>query len=166
MITSIETAWDKARQLIDQEPLTQLQKLKERLASEQLLTVKNAQKQRFQELDDLFDDEQPVRHPLAHYQIIRRNGAVVPFEENAIGAAMRRAYFFGYEICTGLAQLPRYVLADLYAVWSWVSSFLSTGAGVAAEPALTAPLGSSYRVWPARCSGFFSASKVNLRNAP
>ncbi len=31
-------------------------------------------------------------HPLAHYQIIRRNGAVVPFEPNKIAIAMMKAF--------------------------------------------------------------------------
>ena len=32
------------------------------------------------------------RQPLAHYQIIRRNGAVVPFEPNKIAIAMMKAF--------------------------------------------------------------------------
>ena len=31
-------------------------------------------------------------HPLAHYQIIRRNGAVVPFEPDKIAIAMMKAF--------------------------------------------------------------------------
>src|SRR5438105_15385857 len=31
-------------------------------------------------------------NPLAHYQIIRRNGAVVPFEPNQIAVAMMKAF--------------------------------------------------------------------------
>ena len=31
-------------------------------------------------------------HPLHHYQIIRRNGAVVPFEPNKIAVAMMKAF--------------------------------------------------------------------------
>jgi ribonucleoside-diphosphate reductase alpha chain len=31
-------------------------------------------------------------HPLAHYQIIRRNGAVVPFEPDKIAVAMMKAF--------------------------------------------------------------------------
>ena len=31
-------------------------------------------------------------NPLAHYQIIRRNGAVVPFEPNKIAIAMMKAF--------------------------------------------------------------------------
>ncbi len=33
-----------------------------------------------------------ISHPLAHYQIIRRNGAVVPFEPNKIAIAMMKAF--------------------------------------------------------------------------
>lgn len=36
--------------------------------------------------------EEAVSHPLAHYQIIRRNGAVVPFEPNKIAIAMMKAF--------------------------------------------------------------------------
>ncbi len=35
---------------------------------------------------------QAVPNPLAHYQIIRRNGAVVPFEPNKIAVAMMKAF--------------------------------------------------------------------------
>jgi hypothetical protein len=35
---------------------------------------------------------QAAAHPLAHYQIIRRNGAVVPFEPNKIAVAMMKAF--------------------------------------------------------------------------
>jgi len=35
---------------------------------------------------------QATAHPLAHYQIIRRNGAVVPFEPNKIAVAMMKAF--------------------------------------------------------------------------
>src|SRR5262245_61991486 len=34
----------------------------------------------------------PTAAPLAHYQIIRRNGAVVPFEPNKIAIAMMKAF--------------------------------------------------------------------------
>jgi ribonucleoside-diphosphate reductase alpha chain len=34
----------------------------------------------------------PAPNPLAHYQIIRRNGAVVPFEPNKIAIAMMKAF--------------------------------------------------------------------------
>ena len=34
----------------------------------------------------------PAANPLAHYQIIRRNGAVVPFEPNKIAIAMMKAF--------------------------------------------------------------------------
>ena len=36
--------------------------------------------------------EQSAASPLAHYQIIRRNGAVVPFEPNKIAVAMMKAF--------------------------------------------------------------------------
>jgi len=36
--------------------------------------------------------EAPATHAFAHYQIIRRNGAVVPFEPNKIAVAMMKAF--------------------------------------------------------------------------
>ncbi len=36
--------------------------------------------------------ESNAAHPLAHYQIIRRNGAVVPFEPNKIAVALMKAF--------------------------------------------------------------------------
>jgi ribonucleoside-diphosphate reductase alpha chain len=37
-------------------------------------------------------DNNAMANPLAHYQIIRRNGAVVPFEPNKIAVAMMKAF--------------------------------------------------------------------------
>jgi ribonucleoside-diphosphate reductase alpha chain len=36
--------------------------------------------------------QQPAANHLPHYQIIRRNGAVVPFEPNKIAVAMMKAF--------------------------------------------------------------------------
>ena len=38
------------------------------------------------------DAHNTVAHPLSQYQIIRRNGAVVPFEPNKIAIAMMKAF--------------------------------------------------------------------------
>src|SRR5436305_1607139 len=37
-------------------------------------------------------DTRTTENPLAHYQIIRRNGGVVPFEPNKIAVAMMKAF--------------------------------------------------------------------------
>src|SRR3990167_11154570 len=40
----------------------------------------------------LNSQENATSNPLNHYQIIRRNGAVVPFEPNKIAVAMMKAF--------------------------------------------------------------------------
>ena len=79
--------------------------------------------------------------PFAHYQIIRRNGAVIPFEPSRITVAV--------------------VIRALGLVFCGNRKPTSGSVGVlAAMGAL------SLRAQTAKQSGFFSASKANLRNAP
>ena len=51
--------------------------------------------------------EQPSSATLAHYQIIRRNGAVVPFEPQKIAVAMMKAFLAVHG--TQAPLLPAYV---------------------------------------------------------
>lgn len=79
--------------------------------------------------------------PLAHYQIIRRNGAVVPFEASKTPAAVVMQ-------ALGLMLGANRKLAnpDLAAVPQRGSLSIKSQTG--------------------KLNGFYSASKANLRNAP
>jgi hypothetical protein len=100
---------------------------------------------------------------LAHYQIIRRSGAVVPFEPNKIAQAMMKAfmavhgvYAFARSICSGwLHGFWRALKPSKVGAWSG---------------ARTASLDRPIRVVPlhdqSRMQGFFGSSKPDMRNAP
>ena len=79
--------------------------------------------------------------PLAHYQIIRRNGAVVSFEASKTPAAL---------------------------VMQALGLVLSAHRKLANQNLVALPLRRSLSIksQTAKQSGFFSASKANLRNAP
>jgi hypothetical protein len=77
--------------------------------------------------------------PFAHYQIIRRNGAVIPFEPSRISVVIR-----ALGLVFGVNRKPT-----------------SDSVGVMAEKGTL-----STRTQTAKQSGFFFASKANLRNAP
>lgn len=82
--------------------------------------------------------EEPNIGLLAHYQIIRRYGAVVPFEPSKIANVM---------------------MEELIAV-------RGTCAFICGPALLSAKLPSSLKLQSGKANGFFSASKANLRNAP
>jgi hypothetical protein len=109
--------------------------------------------------------------PLAHYQIIRRNGAVVPFEPSKIAHAMMRAFLavHGDNGCNARARLPIFGWSnsystlqvercpDLVAMGGWIKQHLLS---------LFKSKDRTVKMWTGKLSGFFSASKANLRNAP
>jgi len=100
---------------------------------------------------------------LAHYQIIRRNAAVVPFEPNKIAHAMMRAfmavhgvYTFARSICSG-----------------WLHGFwraLKPSKGAARSGDRAACLDRPIHLVPLQgqswMQGFFGSSKPDMRNAP
>lgn len=79
--------------------------------------------------------------PFAHYQIMRRDGAVIPFEPSRISVVV--------------------VIRALGLVFGGNRKPTSDSVGVMAEKGTL-----STRTQTAKQSGFFSASKANLRNAP
>ena len=100
---------------------------------------------------------------LANYQIIRRNGAVVPFEPNKIAHAMMKAFMavhgvlaFAQSICSGW----------LHGLWrplkpskvSAHSGDLVAGMNKPLSVALQQPLAGQQR--------FFGSTKPDMRNAP
>lgn len=115
--------------------------------------------------------DEPNGGPLVHYQIIRRNGFVIPFEPNRIADAMRRAFLAVRGNMGGVALGPRPIFGrsnahspcqitrsyDLIGMVGWIRQhFLS----------LFKPRGWTGKVVAPKSAGFFSASKANLRNAP
>ena len=113
--------------------------------------------------------DKPKGGPLAHYQIIRRNGAVVPFEPSKIAHAMMRAFMavHGYTDRNAQRQLPflgcSYLThqverrPDLAGMGGWIKQYFL---------ALFKTKARTAKVCAANSTGFFSASKANLRNAP
>ena len=115
--------------------------------------------------------DKPSGGPLAHYQIIRRNGAVVPFEPNKIADAMMRAFLavHGYTDRNAQRQLPAIGCSDSYptcqverrpdlvGMGGWIKQHLLS---------LFKTKDWTAKVCAAKSCGFFSASKANLRNAP
>lgn len=92
---------------------------------------------------------------LTQYQIIRRNSAVVPFEPAKIATAMMNSFLAVHGSETFIAgagflsgMLPNSLLCMTAAHRRWI---LATA--------------SSTKLQLMKASGFFSASKANLRNA-
>ena len=96
----------------------------------------------------------PEHHPLNHYQIIRRNGAVVPFEPHRMSEAQRHAIAaLSGSIPSSLDGLIRGVYQELLARTNLI--------------ARTAGTDQQKKQIPHVCHmGFFSAQKLNMRNAP
>jgi hypothetical protein len=123
-----------------------------------------------QELDferiDSFLAEGPLQ-PLAHYQVIRRNGALVPFFPNDIALAMENAFLRVHGRAASAAEEALSCLSWLVAhpTWSFVTRILGLPAisGCLHMPSPDMEL--KARRAP-NAHGFFSATKVNLRNAP
>ena len=101
--------------------------------------------------------------PYSHYQIIRRNGAVVPFEPEKIHLAVMKAFMavhggwtFAQRICSGW----------LHGFWrplkpSRVSAHAGDRAACLSRPLHVAPLQAQ-----SRSLRFFGSSKHDMRNAP
>jgi len=106
-----------------------------------------------------------------HYQIIRRNGAVVPFEPNRISIAMMKAYMGVHRSGTCnvgarflSAMLPISLLSASATFKRWM---LATASSTKQHLfALSKLVASTIKLQPGKASGLFSASKANLRNAP
>lgn len=115
--------------------------------------------------------DEPNGGPLAHYQIIRSNGAIIPFEPSKIAIAMMRAFLAvrGDSGRNVQAQLPIFGWLDLHSIFHverrpalgeigvWIKQYLLS---------LFKSKNRTSKVWTAKLGGFFSASKGNLRNAP
>lgn len=118
---------------------------------------------------DEFDE--PNGGLLAHHQIIRRSGAVEPFEPSKISTAMMKAFMAVYRAgtCVAGAGLLSGILVNshlsatgIYRRWMFATAS-STKQHLFA---LSKLVGVTIKLQPGKASGFFSASKANLRNAP
>lgn len=100
---------------------------------------------------------------MTHYQIIRRNGAVVPFEPNKIARALMRAFMavrgvlaFAQDICSGW----------LHGLWHAIKPLKGCANGVDRA----AGLDRSSRMVPqqgrSKQQRFFGINKPDMRNAP
>ena len=115
--------------------------------------------------------EEPNSGSLAQYQIIRRNGAVVPFEPSKISNAMMKAFIALHGTCTfiGGPAFPRCKLPSslLSATAIYRRSMLATASSTKQHLfALSKLVGATIKLQPGKANGFFSATKSNLRNAP
>lgn len=122
--------------------------------------------------------ETPAEHPLdliCHYNVIRRDGAVVPFEPSLIAEAMRKAFLVVHATTNWRQRywipLHEQINAFFERIFSWERenqcfSFdlewasAMHGARKKRSGGTGMPLGTSMGC------GFFSAAKPNLRNAP
>ena len=104
--------------------------------------------------------------PLAHYQIIRRNGAVVAFEPHKITVAMMKAFLAVHGANAGHSgdlESGLYV-HEMHQAGSRMVAFMSSHIHrLLMRPLLRSRVES---VACPRASGFFWSGKVNLRNAP
>ncbi len=108
---------------------------------------------------------------LDHYAIIRRNGCVVPFEPQRIAVAMMKAFLavhqtmrrsctwhpFSYPMSTLSSRVSQWYSHERLEV-----RFPKMGGGVR----LSARCRNNTDLRDGSTSGFFSAAKPNLRNAP
>ena len=118
---------------------------------------------------DEFDDANSGSFP--NYKIIRRNGAVVPFEPNKIDSAMMKAFLAvlrTYKRITAArflsGTLPNSLSHQTAVLKRWI---LATASSARVSLfTLSKRFGATVKLRPGKASGFFSVSKANLRNAP
>lgn len=101
--------------------------------------------------------------PYAHYQIIRRNGAVVPFEPEKIHFAVMKVFM---AVHGGWAFAQRICSGWLHGFWRPLKpSRTSAHAGDRAA-CLSRPLHVAALEVQSRSLLFFASSKHDMRNAP
>ena len=108
---------------------------------------------------------------LDHYAIIRRNGCVVPFEPQRIAVAMMKAFLAVHQTmrkgCTGnslffLRNPPSSPVSQWYSPERLEVRLAKRGGGAR----LRSRRRNNTDLRDGSASGFFSAAKPNLRNAP
>ena len=107
----------------------------------------------------------------SNYEIIRRNGALVPFEPNKIAIAMMKAFL---AVCrtgkrTIVAKFLSGTLQNLLSHQTAVLKRLIQATACSTKEhlfALSKRFAATVKLGPGKASGFFSASKANLLNMP
>lgn len=116
-------------------------------------------------------DQQHTASATAHYAIVRRNGAVVPFEPREVAVAMMKAFLAirgTLDVAPTrhpFASLVR-TLSSRVSQWSRHLRLQTSLFKVAGDERPSAQRRSNDGLRVAAGSGFFSAAKPNLRNAP
>ena len=108
---------------------------------------------------------------LDHYAIIRRNGCVVPFEPQRIAVAMMKAFLAVHQTmrkgCTGNSLFfLRNTLTSPVSQWYSPERLEVRLAKRGGGARLSARRRNNTDLRDGSTSGFFSAAKPNLRNAP
>ena len=108
---------------------------------------------------------------LDHYAIIRRNGCVVPFEPQRIAVAMMKAFLAVHQTmrrsCTWHPfSYPMSTLSSRVSQWYSHERLEVRFPKMGGGPRLGARRRNNTVLCDGSTSGFFSAAKPNLRNAP
>ena len=108
---------------------------------------------------------------LDHYAIIRRNGCVVPFEPQRIAVAMMKAFLAVHQTmrrsCTWHPfSYPMSTLSSRVSQWYSHERLEVRFPKMGGGPRLGARRRNNTDLRDGSTSGFFSAAKPNLRNAP
>jgi len=123
----------------------------------------------------LKSDAPRVSEVFAHYQIIRREGAVVPFEINPLVEAMKKVFLALLKISRGLRSRTSvfgellFSFAERVSCWPRQLGLLALDfkrAALAQGACMQRSIGTGMRIGAGAGRGFFSAVKPNLRNAP
>ena len=120
-------------------------------------------------------DQPGVCEALAHYQIIRRNGAMAPFEPSKIAEAMMKAFMAVHGTLTDrerrLTLFEGLILSSFQrvSVWKCQIRLLALDfkrALLVQATYVVGRVGAGMQAGAGMGRGFFSAAKPNLRNAP
>lgn len=123
----------------------------------------------------LMSEERGASGALAHYQIIRRNGAVLPFEPSKIAAAMMKAFLAVHGTLADRERRKPFFEGLILSFFEQVSGWrcqIRLFALDSKRAMLAQGIHARRNVGTVVCSGagagrgFFSATKPNLRNAP
>ena len=112
------------------------------------------------------DSVSGLPHPLdglAHYQIIRRHGAVLPFEPNKIAHAMMKSFMAVHGV---LAFAQRSCSGWLHGLWRAIKPSRAKAHAVDRAVVLDRPLHVVPLQGQFRQQRFFGNSKSDMRNAP
>ena len=123
----------------------------------------------------LKSDQPDVSETLAHYQIIRHNGAVVSFEPRKIAEAMMKAFLALHGTLTDRERRQTLLgglilsVVERVSVWkykTWLLALDFRRAMLVHAAYVKGCIGTDVQVGAGVGRGFFSATKPNLRNAP